>query len=333
VSTIRLSALLQRVPSQSADLVEATRKRLNQRIRDLLRRETGLRFVPKNREGPRVQVSTHVQPGRPEELEDRELSENAWALPYLLDLRTDLTAIAESGPRVLGRLKRAVDDDPQAGRYLHGRLNGLPSAIGLVEQLLELLSKDDPIPGILGVNQDVLGVYRYRLRDKSRGAIELYWGIIGLVAGGLGVRLDALAAVVLVHELAHAYTHLGFDIDSRQWPSPAFLEAPHELKEGLAQYYTHMLVPTLEEQVPGICEAYRKLLIHQHLDYKTHLHWIDPEKGPELFREDDDLQPDGKATPEEVRFAMLATRRSTEECTLENFNAALKSASNELSGK
>jgi hypothetical protein len=39
--------------------------------------------------------------------------------------------------------------------------------------------------------------------------------------------------VVLAHELAHAYTQLGADIDGRRWAAPSFAKAETALKEGL----------------------------------------------------------------------------------------------------
>jgi len=62
--------------------------------------------------------------------------------------------------------------------------------------------------------------------------------VIGVCAGWLGVPVEELAAVVLAHELAHAYTHLGRDVDGRRWEAQAFRDGEHAPKEGLAQYYT-----------------------------------------------------------------------------------------------
>ena len=48
--------------------------------------------------------------------------------------------------------------------------------------------------------------------------------------------------MVLTHELAHAYTQLGADIDGRRWAAASFAKAETELKEGLAQYYTERVL-------------------------------------------------------------------------------------------
>jgi hypothetical protein len=101
----------------------------------------------------------------------------------------------------------------------------------------------------------------------------------------------ARRAVVLAHELAHAYTHLGRDIDGRRWEVQAFRDSEHALKEGLAQYYTARVAHRLLAQVPGCRAAYEALLPHQPRAYRAHVPWL------------------ADFTPEEVRYAMIAVRR------------------------
>lgn len=73
-----------------------------------------------------------------------------------------------------------------------------------------------------------------RTGNANRGSIEVYWAVIGLVAALLDVRIEDLTTVVLTHELAHAYTHLGYDIDGANWPGQCFAKTESVLKEGLA---------------------------------------------------------------------------------------------------
>jgi hypothetical protein len=61
-----------------------------------------------------------------------------------------------------------------------------------------------------------------------------HWLGVGL----LGCQVEDLTIVVLVHELAHAYTQNGADIEGRRWATISFAKAETALKEGLAQYYT-----------------------------------------------------------------------------------------------
>ncbi len=84
-----------------------------------------------------------------------------------------------------------------------------------------------------------------------------------------------------------------------------------ELKEGLAQYYTARVVFQLEKQIPEAKEAYQRLLPHQPPAYSTHLPWLK------------------EYTPEEVRLAMIETRRGGIG-TIEIFEKALAEAGKRL---
>jgi hypothetical protein len=106
-----------------------------------------------------------------------------------------------------------------------------------------------PLKKVLSVREDFLGIYEYDARGLfadeqaiNRATIRLYWGVIGLVSEWLGCSIEE----VLAHELAHAYTQLGADIDGRRWAAPSFAKAETALKEGLAQYYTDRVLRRLE---------------------------------------------------------------------------------------
>lgn len=178
--------------------------------------------------------------------------------------------------------------------------NLLPSIIQsheLAEILLKQIKEFDLVDHILSVNEDILGVYVYKV-DKfppssghvseetnriTRTKIYLFWGVIGLVAISLGVSVEDLTAVVLAHELGHAYTHLGYDIDKYRWGSLNFSESAREVKEGLAQYYTERVLRNMGDKIPGGLDAYRKLLEKQPEAYREHLPWIEA-TAPEAVR-------------------------------------------------
>lgn len=61
--------------------------------------------------------------------------------------------------------------------------------------------------------------------------------MVGLFAQVLGAPLEPVTAVVLAHELAHAYTHAGLDIDGVRWEASDFRRSELAIVEGLAQYY------------------------------------------------------------------------------------------------
>jgi hypothetical protein len=81
------------------------------------------------------------------------------------------------------------------------------------------------------------------------------------------------------------------DVDNYRWGSLNFHESEHELKEGLAQYYTSRVVINLHERIPGIEDAYRKLLEKQPSAYNTHEPWVK------------------NTTPEAVRNTMILLRK------------------------
>ena len=109
---------------------------------------------------------------------------------------------------------------------------------------------------------DVFGCYF--LRDSR---IELYYVPLLVFATLRQVDAGALYAVVLAHELAHAYTHVGRDIDGRYWQS--FGTADPYVAEGLAQYYTERFATHFPELEP----AYRALLAAQTGPYLAHTAW------------------------------------------------------------
>jgi hypothetical protein len=159
-----------------------------------------------------------------------------------------------------------------------------------VEELLRLaaLQQFDIAKHVLSVNADVLGAFFY---DPSEGGggyrrnyktrIALYWGVLGLIAARLEVPVESLTAKVLAHELAHAYTHLGFDRDGRRWTGQGFAKSDHNVKEALAQYYTARCLERISERFPGPYDAYLKLLPYQPEAYQKHVVWLD-KSSPEL---------------------------------------------------
>jgi hypothetical protein len=130
----------------------------------------------------------------------------------------------------------------------------------------------------------------------------------------LGASTEALTGVVLIHELAHGYTHMGADIDNDRWTSWHFADSDHALKEGLAQYYTHILCQRLDDRLPGLENAYEELLKRQPSAYHSHLPWL------EDFKQ------------EEVRLALIAIRRQGKAVRLQHFNDELIRARRSLRG-
>lgn len=326
---VLLSELLAGLPVDVEHTVNRTRNRLSKAVRDGLRNQTGLLLNrmeatdTKSTAGQKsVAIPVSLEPGITGSL--RHLSIDAD--PIIIQISPFRSALerAKSGLKntkklmLLLQLKKNIDDlgeidleSPEKARLLIGRL-------------LALLDKQDPLKKILAVDKDILGVYRYNTGrderspsfleptwDPFNGKVELYWAVIGWFASMLGVTTEALTAVVLIHELAHGYTHMGADIDNERWTSWKFADSDHALKEGLAQYYTALLSRQLDNHLPGIYNAYKEFLKHQPPAYHTHLPWI------EEFKQ------------EEVRLALISIRKRGK-ATLDNFENELHRARKNL---
>lgn len=116
--------------------------------------------------------------------------------------------------------------------------------------------------------------------------------VIGIMAGILNVPVEALTIAVLIHELAHAYTHLGRDIDGNRWETESLAQTDLEIVEGLAQFYTVVVCNKLIARFPAAQQAFNALLTMQSGPYLVHKDWADEsERGGEV-----------------IRFVMIATR-------------------------
>ena len=91
----------------------------------------------------------------------------------------------------------------------------------------------------------------------------------------INVPIDALTVVVLTHELAHAYTHLGLDIDSHAWSVSSFAATDIHILEGLAQYYTEAVCYNIAKGYPAALDTFEKLLSEQSMPYQCYKDWID----------------------------------------------------------
>jgi hypothetical protein len=304
--SISVEQLLAKIPDDTMSRVDQTRKRIGPVLREALRKETGLMLNRREREathmdgGERrgsISVPVALVPGIPTVLEEVSFEDHYWLVSALSRWRGTLLKLRDAARDIqplIGELRR----DERGRAVLASREQHFPSLVALADELLQALDRADPVRRILEVNEDVLGRYVYRLpptgayyNDPWDGRIELYWGVIGLIAGLLGCSVESLTVVVLAHELAHAYTHLGADIDGRRWDSLAFANSTHELIEGLAQYYTYLVCYGLETQMSDVLMTYKELLEHQPDAYRTHNPWV------ENFK------------PEGIRLAMLEVRR------------------------
>lgn len=186
----------------------------------------------------------------------------------------------------MGYLKRHVKDwrpyflkepvDAAAQRNLPG-YEELPETEGqsavlrsraLFEGLLERAKTVELKSKLKGLNEDVLGAYFFR-----RGEIQLYWMALGLFAGIIGRPVRELALITLLHELAHAHTHLGLDIDLQEWKTNEFAGADMRMVEGLAQFYTEAAMDRVSSRSGELSTTFNALLGFQSEPYLCHRKW------------------------------------------------------------
>lgn len=181
------------------------------------------------------------------------------------------------------------------------------------EAWLELIKDHDLRQRLGGISEDVLGAYYF-----YRTEVGIFWMAIGLFSALYSVPVEALTIVVLAHELAHAYTHLGLDIDDFDWPTNDFASTDLAVVEGLAQYYAEVVCKNLESRMPEAIQTYRVLLAHQHEIYRTHRTWVD---------EDD------RHSGEIVRVSLVECRRSTRTMGRTEFADTVSKRRSEITGR
>jgi len=266
--------LLKKHDKELQSRVERTFKQWNLIIRDYLRSETGLRLtVGEDHQAIPVRVLIGLPPPFLQLV--NEIEDAAWRLYFHRSL-------LETGARAL----EMIDLD------FHGLLNWEPlrpppaeqneirRAKNFIDKLLKLLELLKLEEKIRTINQDILGAYFYNVPE-----IHLYWMVIGLIAVVLNVSVESLAFVVATHELAHAYTHMGRDIDGQRWDTPSFARTDIRIVEGMAQFYAQVICEKLEDRIPDAKKAYDLLLERQPDPYSAQKSWVSQDAaGGEIVR-------------------------------------------------
>jgi hypothetical protein len=273
------------IPPDAKERVERAVKQFNVIVREHVRSETGLRLSDEKAKGA---VSVRVVEGFPTEIArliDRHQDQTLWRL---IIAQPKLGGVVE-GLGLLIQHWEEFEKWLQLPEVAKGSKPSLERAVQVAAAMQTVAVVGKVFDEIKEIQEDILGIYR--LRDSS---VEIYWMAQALIAAMLAVRIEDLTVVTLAHELAHAYTHVGKDIDGRAWGDAAFAGSALEVKEGLAQFYTVVTARKLGNRAPGVHEAYEALLNRQSDLYRVHLDWLKdrPEQRGEI-----------------VRFAMLRARR------------------------
>lgn len=260
-----IGGVLRRLDPALEARVEKAKHQWGQTVRDVLRGETGLRHLGLNDDARAVQVQ--IKPGFPESLKQvlrRDPDPRLWELR----LHRDLLQTTSQGLRLLADRHQEMVPPPVAASRRVQVPEDFTKIKSVIDRLLEALEHDQ-VPVVLGeLRDDVLGCY-----FSNAPRVELYWTAVALLAGAYRVSVEGLTVVALAHELAHAYTHVGRDLDGEVWDSKVFATTEREIKEGLAQYYTAAVTAHLRAKLPEADHAYRTMLERQSGPYRVHLDW------------------------------------------------------------
>ena len=297
---MHINELVKQLPKETKTKVEQAKNAYNRIIREAIRFESRLSLNSGksddiNEDNSSIKIPIKVEVGYPEEIANFIIPEQYAFAAILSQIRNELIRLKESAGIVSSFICAHQHRDEMfefaGGAICYSEIEA--------DKLLQIIDQYDLVKELLSFNKDILGCYRYSIDlsqfknlTPANREIFLYWGVIGLMAPRLGVTIEALTAVTLAHELAHAYTHLGYDIDGNRWSDNGFQDSDLEVTEGLAQYYTERVVSRLILKIPGGWDAYTKLLEKQSSYYQAHKRWIN----------------EFKATPENVRETLIQAR-------------------------
>lgn len=296
--------LLEQIPADTQRTVQEAVKRHKERIREAIRVDLRFKSQWKDPESGRTlgsQCPVRVDLGYPKAFGHRQLDPQFELAARLQMLRPALLEHVLTGEFLLTQLPALHPWLQPPVEHAQG-VADLEAGTAYARRLLEMAqTRDfDLVRVLLEVHEDILGVYEYPSFEHTsnyqqgpaskrvapledvNATIQLYWAVIGLVAACLGVSVEALTAVVLAHELAHYYTHLGYDRDGCRWSCQDFQHSDLRLKEGLAQFYSAQCAIRLDGQIPGMQQAYEKLLEKQSGPYLCHEPWLKI-KSPEAI--------------------------------------------------
>jgi len=134
-------------------------------------------------------------------------------------------------------------------------------------------------------SKDIWGSYPFTGR-----CVEIYFLPLIIFSNLRELKIEFALVTVLMHELAHAYHHLGKDKDDREWTD--FNKAELNIVEGLAQHYTERFVREFGSTYPKLTEAYEAMVNCQSGPYRVHEQWKE-------------------FSQEHVNYALMSTRRNS----------------------
>jgi hypothetical protein len=296
------------VPPDAEERVNRSFKQWNQIVRDHIRTETGLKLSDGD---SRYAIPVRVVQGFPvtlAQLIDQNRDPLMWRLiigqPKLGGLIEGLKFLLPEWDQF--EQWKSLPEPAKNGRSV------LDRSLQIATSLQQVALADEVIQQIKGIHEDILGVYRFASGLGSN--VDLYWLPIAMVAAMIDVAIEDLTVVVLIHELAHGYTHIGRDIDGASWEDHSFRSSDLQVVEGLAQFYTEVICDRLAIRTPGLFKAYQALLKIQSGPYLAHQDWI---KG------------DKRQIGETIRFTLIAAR-SQKKVSYDHWNQLMADTSRNL---
>lgn len=267
-----LTELINHAIPDAAQQVDRAYNKWNQKIRDRLRDETGFKLT---RGEQKVAIKVEVAYSMPLALQQVLKSyDPQWA--ELLIHRGQFNDAA-SGMEIANRKLARITQVLRNSAPTPGEIDSFRTVLALLTKLNAELAAKELTKTILTIDQDALGAYYYRA-----GKVRLFWLPIALVSMSGGHSIEALTFVTLAHELAHAYTHLGMDIDGYDWNTADFADADLELIEGLAQYYTEVTCDHVLEQFPEARACFEHMLTMMRPHYNAYRKWDACDSGESM---------------------------------------------------
>jgi hypothetical protein len=275
------------ISSDAKERVERIVKQTNQPLRKHIRDETGLNLHDGTE---RHSIPVKVREGFTGPFGDIIIRHPDPLLWWLIFGMGHLDGIIGGTEWLLSRWSD-LEHWPQLPPIARGAGEALARTQDVAIELQRLAAVPPIIEEIRKITKDYLGAYFWG--NGRTPWIEIYWMPIALIATRLKLQIEDLAVVVLTHELAHGYTHIGCDIGGASWDTQGFGKSDDDVIEGLAQFYTDVVTQKAASRVPNAHRAYLRFLEMQSGPYLAHQKWI-----PDT--------PEHRA--EAVRFTLLAAR-------------------------
>jgi hypothetical protein len=234
-----INEILIGVPVDAKHRIKIIVDRYRERVRDAVKDAVLLSLGGRGR--PRHSILVELRDGAPRIVSETLFHDDLGAA--LTAYRGTLAASAEC----LTLLRKVPDQLSEDIRLVYLGQYPASAAEDVERFLLDMGARIDHanvVPRILEIDEDYLGLYE---PSEQSGTIAIYWGMIALCASRLGVSMEALALKVLVHEYAHALSHLGMDANGNHWELGSFSCADRFVQEGLANYFSWCVLKSSDD--------------------------------------------------------------------------------------